>query len=148
MKNRFIKGFFVFIFLIVFGLLVMEGFLLLSPGFGEDLSTSPTISPQGGITFEEDRQIAPPSPFPTVVYGEKVVNIQWQGTRLDTVTKYAIYRQCKNDRSWQPIGNISVEGDDTGIYFFTDENGNDCEYAVSTIDIYGNESLKEKAIKE
>lgn len=98
-----------------------------------------------GITFEEDAKIAPGPPgniWLSKESGKNVVN--WQGTRLDIISGYKIYRRC-HEESWSFIGRTQAVGDNAGFYVFKDSIGDTCQYAVSSMDIRGNEGQKELA---
>ncbi len=118
-------------------------------GFGEDSTISP-LTGQGGISFEEDKELATGPPGNVQLIKDQGVNvIQWEGPPviLELVSIYVVYRRCNND--WVRIGRVQAEkGENRGNYTwysFTDENIETCEYAVSAISPLGKESQKEIA---
>ncbi len=69
--------------------------------------------------------------------------VSWQGTGTDVDQFYKVYRKTSGEECWQAIGIQLIEGDNKGGYLFNvplDERADEYAYAVTTVDIYGNES--------
>ena len=87
----------------------------------------------------------PPAPPAIVeaVYSASGIVLTWGGTGTDVDQFYKIYQREEGDDCWQFIGIASVEGDNKGGYEFNvaitvqTETQN---FAITTVDIYGNES--------
>lgn len=108
------------------------------------LALGATPSPAAGISVEVDRLIppAPPARVEAVLQdGEAVVS--WQGTGTDVDQFYQVYRREQDAECWQLIGFVEVQGENEGEYSFAapvTAQEQDPSYAVTTVDIYGNES--------
>lgn len=103
-----------------------------------------TPSPEAGISVEVDRLIppAPPARVEAVVRDGNVL-VTWQGTGTDVDQFYQVYLREEESECWQLIGIVEVEGENEGEYSFdapmTEQPAN-YTYAVTTVDIYGNQS--------
>lgn len=103
-----------------------------------------TPSPQAGISVEVDRLIppAPPARVEANLRDGSVV-VTWQGTGTDVDQFYQVYRREKASECWQLVGMVEVEGENEGEYRFDapmTEQPENVAYAVTTVDIYGNQS--------
>lgn len=110
----------------------------------QGFSLGATPSPQAGLSVEIDRLIppAPPARVEAVLQAGDVL-VTWQGTGTDIDQFYQVYRREQGDECWQLVGIVPVEGENEGEYRFkvplTDQPPN-FAYAVTTVDIYGNQS--------
>ena len=90
--------------------------------------------------------LIPPAP-PTKVelsISEGGVVITWQGTGTDVDEFYTIYQRVAEDECWIHIGAVPIQGKNTGGYEFyviLTNKANTHSFAVTTVDIYGNESV-------
>ena len=87
----------------------------------------------------------PPSPPAKVevIYSEAGVLLTWGSTGTDVDQFYKVYRSKKGDECWQLIGIKPIEGDNKGGYEFEATitvQTDSYIYAITTVDIYGNES--------
>lgn len=110
----------------------------------QGLSLGATPSPAAGISVEVDRLIppAPPARVEAVVQDGNVL-VTWQGTGTDVDQFYQVYRREQAGECWQLIGIVEVEGGNEGEYSFdapVTEQPENYTYAVTTMDIYGNQS--------
>jgi fibronectin type 3 domain-containing protein len=110
----------------------------------EGIIVGTTPSPEGGISVNVD-QLIPPAPPAAVKAesGDEGVLVTWQGTGTDVDQFYQIYRQEQGEECWELIGVVPVEGDNKGRYSFSaspTEQLKEYKYAVTTVDIYGQES--------
>jgi len=84
----------------------------------------------------------PPGQF-TVVIAQDCPELDWQGTGLDIIVIYKVYRQQTNKEIWNLITTVPLKGDNRGCYTFCDKSIEDqfsfYEYAISAQDHYGNE---------
>jgi hypothetical protein len=101
---------------------------------------------KAGISEDEDSRILPNPPCNvTVSYKNYQTVIQWQGTGLDTISVYRVYKVC-TDNNWELIGEVSPSDNNISLYQFTTSTHKNCRYGISVVDTYGNEGPK-KAIK-
>jgi hypothetical protein len=108
-----------------------------------------TPSPQAGITSALDSAIPPAPPAKVeAVYSADGVLLTWGGTGTDVDQFYKIYQRKQGDECWQYIGIKMIEGDNKGGYQF-EVNGivetDPSMFAITTVDIYGNESIQSMA---
>jgi hypothetical protein len=103
-----------------------------------------TPSPQAGISVEMDSMFSPAPPAKVeVIYSEAGVLLTWGSTGTDVDQFYKVYRSKEGDECWQLIGIKPIEGDNKGGYEFEAIITVQTEtyiYAITTVDIYGNES--------
>jgi hypothetical protein len=95
---------------------------------------------QAGITQDEDSRLLPGPPGLTkhTRSGQKDV-LTWQGTRLDILSSYRIYRACQG-RARHLAREIPVRGDNSGSYeAVIDSPSSECRYTISAVDNRGNE---------
>ncbi|HEX6304439.1 MAG TPA: hypothetical protein VFZ76_09640 [Anaerolineales bacterium] len=110
----------------------------------QGLPVGATPSPEAGISVEVDRLIppAPPARVEAVVRDGNVL-VTWQGTGTDVDQFYQVYLREEESECWQLIGIVEVEAENEGEYSFdapmTEQPAN-YTYAVTTVDIYGNQS--------
>jgi hypothetical protein len=99
---------------------------------------------QGGITTEQDKRLLPGPPGKITASAENgAVAVRWQGTRLEIVTSYRVYRR-RAPASWSHLADVRVLPDNAGEHEFRDERGcAACEYAVSAVDVWGNEGPRQ-----
>ncbi len=67
----------------------------------------------------------------------------WQGTGTDVDQSYNVYQLETEKECWVLIGTKPVEGENQGVYTFDTVKSGQPDanfYAVTTIDIYDNES--------
>jgi hypothetical protein len=87
---------------------------------------------------------APPAKVEAAISANTVL-ITWSGTGTDVDQYYKIYQRKLGDECWQLIGVKKIEGDNKGGYKFEIKAivlTNEIIYAVTTVDIYGNESIQ------
>jgi hypothetical protein len=101
----------------------------------------------GGITLGEDSKILPIPPYDVkVALNQECVEVIWQGTGVDNIVLYKIYRRSKGAQGWDFINTVPVQNDNKGVYRFCDLKASNqasiYEYAVAAQDHYGNESQK------
>lgn len=110
----------------------------------EGLSIGATPSPQAGISVEVDRLIPPAPPARVEAVRQNAhVRVTWQGTGTDVDQFYQVYRREQASECWQLIGVVEVEGENEGQYSLNvplNDQPQDATYAVTTVDIYGNQS--------
>lgn len=110
-----------------------------------------TPSPEEGISVEIDRLIPPAPPANVEAYLEaNELFVSWQGTGTDVDQYYQVYRRGMNAECWEIIGIQTVIEDNKGGYIFNApmiENPENFRFAVTTVDIYGNESNLSQVIE-
>jgi hypothetical protein len=103
-----------------------------------------TPSPQAGISVGMDSMIPPAPPAKVELnYSVQATHLTWGGTGTDVDQFYRVYLIKDGDECWQPVGVKQIEGDNKGGYQFEITNPSPEEatvFAVTTVDIYGNES--------
>ena len=85
---------------------------------------------------------APPAKVELSVSDGGVV-VTWQGTGTDVDEFYNIYQRVAGDECWVHVGAVPIEGENIGWYEYygiLTSKANTHSYAVTTVDIYGNES--------
>lgn len=85
---------------------------------------------------------APPAKVEAAYSGSRIILI-WGGTGTDVDQFYKIYKKEEGDDCWQFIDIVSIEGDNKGAYEFDVLITLQTEtyiFAITTVDIYGNES--------
>jgi hypothetical protein len=114
--------------------------------FQDDENTLITPSPQAGISAAMDSMIPPAPPAKVeAAFSTNRVLLTWIGTGTDVDQFYKIYQRKKGGECWQLIGVKMIEGDNKGGYQFEITAivlTGEIIYAVTTVDIYGNESIQ------
>ena len=97
-----------------------------------------------GLSLEIDSLI-PPAPPANASFSlsQESVEVTWPGTGTDVDQFYNVYRLGQEQDCWKSIGMEPVEGDNRGVYTFDTVIADKLAtyiYALTTVDIYGNES--------
>jgi len=110
----------------------------------EEIASQETPSSQSGLSMELDSLIPPAPPAKVELSdSEGGVVVTWQGTGTDVDKFYNIYQRVAGDKCWVHIGAVPIEGENIGwyeLYAILTSKANTHSYAVTTVDIYGNES--------
>jgi fibronectin type 3 domain-containing protein len=99
---------------------------------------------ENGISMEEDSKLSPlyPNKLSASIQENQII-LTWVGTGSDVIEYYKIYRKSVNDDKWEYIDRVNSSEDNRGQYYYRERitaQNFAYEYAVTAVDIYGNES--------
>ena len=110
------------------------------------VSSPATPPPQGGISTDMDSMFPPAPPAKVeAMYSTSMIVLTWGGTGTDVDQFYKVYGNVDGEECWQLIGILPIEGDNKGGYEFDILLPLQIEmqiFAITTVDIYGNESAQ------